>query len=417
MPADADARLEGAAVSPTIESWWLEKEMAGQQKLGIVQVTRSGIPVHLAHHHESDEEAEAHEGFMRRGIDGLGAVGFSIMRTEQTKQDRRDRRLELLLSEWHQLDREQAVASDRGFDLQGGFRRKERNLLVWEAMGFCSEVCENLAAAVECYAEHLKTSVDFGDAFMKWEAPAYRTFASAPFTDLDWWKQRLWLDPASAASAQATLPTELWLTYAALADETASHVERVTKRISAVYDQQFHRVAQRRKHAGTYVDYLHGLIWYPGNPTRRKVVREMFDDGAFAVLDRDHQLVVPGDERAFDLVTSLAEDAMWLYGALVVGILGVEAPSGRGWVAPPRGDEPRPEYDTLTTMLELLTGGGLGKMPEQIRARAAESRFARLQARQPPVRPSELAPAIPRTGRNEPCPCGSGSKYKRCHGR
>ena len=24
---------------------------------------------------------------------------------------------------------------------------------------------------------------------------------------------------------------------------------------------------------------------------------------------------------------------------------------------------------------------------------------------------------MPKVGRNEPCPCGSGKKYKRCHGR
>ncbi|HGG56485.1 MAG TPA: zinc chelation protein SecC [Nannocystis exedens] len=24
--------------------------------------------------------------------------------------------------------------------------------------------------------------------------------------------------------------------------------------------------------------------------------------------------------------------------------------------------------------------------------------------------------AVPKVGRNEPCPCGSGKKYKRCHG-
>ena len=24
---------------------------------------------------------------------------------------------------------------------------------------------------------------------------------------------------------------------------------------------------------------------------------------------------------------------------------------------------------------------------------------------------------IPRVGRNDPCPCGSGKKYKKCHGR
>ena len=25
--------------------------------------------------------------------------------------------------------------------------------------------------------------------------------------------------------------------------------------------------------------------------------------------------------------------------------------------------------------------------------------------------------AVPKVGRNEPCPCGSGKKYKHCHGR
>jgi preprotein translocase subunit SecA len=30
--------------------------------------------------------------------------------------------------------------------------------------------------------------------------------------------------------------------------------------------------------------------------------------------------------------------------------------------------------------------------------------------------PSEFG-AVPRVGRNEPCPCGSGKKYKQCHGK
>ncbi|MYH32847.1 MAG: hypothetical protein F4133_03455, partial [Gammaproteobacteria bacterium] len=41
-----------------------------------------------------------------------------------------------------------------------------------------------------------------------------------------------------------------------------------------------------------------------------------------------------------------------------------------------------------------------------------------------PRRPPAAAPAPvqtyrrarPRVGRNDPCPCGSGKKYKRCHG-
>jgi uncharacterized protein YecA (UPF0149 family) len=41
------------------------------------------------------------------------------------------------------------------------------------------------------------------------------------------------------------------------------------------------------------------------------------------------------------------------------------------------------------------------------------SRFER-----PLVSAGQPAPvAIPKVGRNEPCPCGSGKKYKQCHGR
>jgi preprotein translocase subunit SecA len=29
----------------------------------------------------------------------------------------------------------------------------------------------------------------------------------------------------------------------------------------------------------------------------------------------------------------------------------------------------------------------------------------------------EKPPEVPRVGRNEPCPCGSGKKYKQCHGK
>jgi preprotein translocase subunit SecA len=28
-----------------------------------------------------------------------------------------------------------------------------------------------------------------------------------------------------------------------------------------------------------------------------------------------------------------------------------------------------------------------------------------------------LVAEVPKVGRNEPCPCGSGKKYKQCHGR
>ena len=31
--------------------------------------------------------------------------------------------------------------------------------------------------------------------------------------------------------------------------------------------------------------------------------------------------------------------------------------------------------------------------------------------------PDSLATDLPRVGRNDPCPCGSGKKYKSCHGK
>jgi len=37
---------------------------------------------------------------------------------------------------------------------------------------------------------------------------------------------------------------------------------------------------------------------------------------------------------------------------------------------------------------------------------------------QPPSRMRQVTPrSEPKIGRNAPCPCGSGKKYKRCHGR
>lgn len=51
------------------------------------------------------------------------------------------------------------------------------------------------------------------------------------------------------------------------------------------------------------------------------------------------------------------------------------------------------------------------KLVKQARARAATA-----AALQPP--PSAAASrVVPKVGPNAPCPCGSGQKYKRCHGR
>ncbi len=32
-------------------------------------------------------------------------------------------------------------------------------------------------------------------------------------------------------------------------------------------------------------------------------------------------------------------------------------------------------------------------------------------------KPQPIERALPKVGRNDPCPCGSGKKYKHCHGK
>jgi len=61
------------------------------------------------------------------------------------------------------------------------------------------------------------------------------------------------------------------------------------------------------------------------------------------------------------------------------------------------------------------------KKREQAQA-AMQFRHEQAQAMTQAQQQSETVPrnpAIPslKTGRNEPCPCGSGKKYKQCHGK
>lgn len=48
--------------------------------------------------------------------------------------------------------------------------------------------------------------------------------------------------------------------------------------------------------------------------------------------------------------------------------------------------------------------------------RTAASRKGTTASR-PAASPAPAAQAFPKVGRNDPCPCGSGLKFKRCHGR
>ncbi|MEI9961623.1 MAG: SEC-C metal-binding domain-containing protein [Limisphaerales bacterium] len=54
------------------------------------------------------------------------------------------------------------------------------------------------------------------------------------------------------------------------------------------------------------------------------------------------------------------------------------------------------------------TGSSQGKASDVVSEAAAA---AEAQAKAKPIRTG------PKVGRNDPCPCGSGKKYKQCHGR
>jgi len=58
--------------------------------------------------------------------------------------------------------------------------------------------------------------------------------------------------------------------------------------------------------------------------------------------------------------------------------------------------------------------------PRQLRAQATKpsvTAFGTAAAPTPSQEPNRATgPADPKIGRNDPCPCGSGKKYKKCHG-
>jgi len=54
--------------------------------------------------------------------------------------------------------------------------------------------------------------------------------------------------------------------------------------------------------------------------------------------------------------------------------------------------------------------------PEEVAAAAADP-VGRLQARAEPSRVQQVQRFTEKVGRNDPCPCGSGKKYKNCHGK
>ncbi len=82
--------------------------------------------------------------------------------------------------------------------------------------------------------------------------------------------------------------------------------------------------------------------------------------------------------------------------------------------------------DVLSTLLRMKIHLRMEQAPEEVATEAREKRtdMSRMQAGKPDLmtnggEPKSNAPVHveKRVGRNDPCPCGSGKKYKNCHGR
>ncbi len=63
-----------------------------------------------------------------------------------------------------------------------------------------------------------------------------------------------------------------------------------------------------------------------------------------------------------------------------------------------------------------LQHGGTGGIAAAAAAAAAENE-AGMRAQGEASRPQTIRRDVPKVGRNDPCPCGSGKKYKQCHGK
>jgi preprotein translocase subunit SecA len=87
-----------------------------------------------------------------------------------------------------------------------------------------------------------------------------------------------------------------------------------------------------------------------------------------------------------------------------------DTPSTRPSAVPPSPEPAEPDTDPLAGAI----GGG-----RRIGPPGPAQEVSRLRT----IRDDEAAPvhkpvvAGDRVGRNDPCPCGSGKKYKKCHGR
>jgi preprotein translocase subunit SecA len=80
--------------------------------------------------------------------------------------------------------------------------------------------------------------------------------------------------------------------------------------------------------------------------------------------------------------------------------------------AEPAEDMELKRKDVRTTMSRPEVAG----LAQAQQDRQAQEQIANRPVGQGDVRPSTVRRSVPKVGRNDPCPCGSGKKYKKCCG-
>jgi len=83
-------------------------------------------------------------------------------------------------------------------------------------------------------------------------------------------------------------------------------------------------------------------------------------------------------------------------------------------------DEVRTEVTRLLMTVQIRTEAALEEVdnhPEVDNVQYHHADYDEALSGEPDSDPAQPASAGPKVGRNEPCPCGSGKKYKHCHGR
>ncbi|MEK7380315.1 MAG: SEC-C metal-binding domain-containing protein, partial [Gemmatimonadota bacterium] len=105
-------------------------------------------------------------------------------------------------------------------------------------------------------------------------------------------------------------------------------------------------------------------------------------------------------KEAFDMFEDLMQDLQATFAERFLKVqVSAEPPR-----QPPRRMPPPPAAKASTTDA-MFTGGG--HHPADPPPAALETSLGRM---------ASGAAGVPEVGRNDPCPCGSGKKYKKCHG-